>query len=31
MFSIDQDARKYIQKKSGAIVVSMNLEPAIGG
>jgi len=31
MFSIDQDARKYIQKGAGAVVVAMTLEPAIGG
>jgi len=31
MFSIDQAAVRYINKQSGSIVISLKLEPAMGG
>ena len=31
MFSIGQNAAEYIAKRSGTVVIQMQLEPAIGG
>ncbi|AHF08472.1 hypothetical protein DESME_04425 [Desulfitobacterium metallireducens DSM 15288] len=31
MFAIDKDAIQYIESKSGAVVINLELEPAAGG
>ncbi len=31
MFRVDQNAQEYIRKQCGAIIINLNLEPAMGG